>query len=113
MLCFWVSIFTFYLGYLILLFLIFVTFLRSIKLLLVVANALLCSPAVPKPLVVANVLLCSPAVPKPLVVANVLLCSPAVPKLGAAKVIASVAGLRALGVWCVVCSVSRNFVMEK
>ena len=32
---------------------------------------------------------------------------------GAAKVVASVVGLRALGVWCGVCSVSRNFVMEK
>ena len=43
----------------------------------------------------------------------------AVPKQGAsapwcaAKVVASVEGLCALGVWCRVCSVSRNFVMEK
>ena len=32
---------------------------------------------------------------------------------GAAKADASVEGLRALGVWCRVCSVSRTFVMEK
>ena len=31
---------------------------------------------------------------------------------GAAKVVAFVVGLRTLGVWSRVCSVSRNFIME-
>jgi len=38
---------------------------------------------------------------------------PVIPKLGAAKVVTFVAGLHALGVWCRVRSVPRNFIMEK
>ena len=32
---------------------------------------------------------------------------------GAAKVVVFVVGLRTLGVWCQVCSVSQNCIMEK